>query len=180
MFPKLQRSSMPTTFRSYQDTDLPILKAIMVDAFDGVSIDQGIEREFGIINARNWQWRKARHLDDDVCRDREGIIVAEHDGRIVGFISTWIDREAGIGHIPNLSIVPEWRGKGLGRLLLQMAKTRFREAALTHAKIETLQQNQVGNHLYRSEGFRPVAQQTHFVAELLDDDFVGVQKPGRK
>ncbi len=157
---------MPITFRRYQDADLPTLKAIMVQAFDGVSIDQGMQREFGIINGREWQWRKARHLDDDVRRDRNGIIVAEQDGRIVGFVSTWLDHEAGIGHIPNISIVPECRGKGLGRQLLEMAKDRFREAGLTHAKIETLIQNEIGNHLYQSLGFKPIAQQVHFVASL--------------
>lgn len=158
--------AMPITFRPYRDSDLPTLKSIMVEAFNGVSIDQGIEREFGIINDHDWQWRKARHLDDDVRRDREGIVVAEQDGRIVGFISTWLDRDGGIGHIPNISIVPECRGHGLGRQLLELAKERFRQAGLTHAKIETLQQNEIGNHLYRAVGFRPVAQQVHFVAEL--------------
>ncbi len=157
---------MSLIFRPYQDSDLPTLKSIMVEAFNGVSIDQGIEREFGVVQGHDWQWRKARHLDDDVRRDREGIMVAEQDGRIVGFVSTWLDREAGIGHIPNISIVPDCRGHGIGRQLLELAKDRFRKAGLTHAKIETLQQNEIGNHLYRAVGFRPVAQQVHFVAEL--------------
>lgn len=157
---------MTITFRGYQDSDLETLKAIMVEAFNGVSIDQGIEREFGVINGREWQWRKARHLDDDVRRDREGIVVAENDGRIVGFISSWLDIDAGIGHIPNISIVPECRGQGLGRKMITMAFDRFREAGLSHAKIETLIQNQIGNHLYQSMGFKPIAQQVHFVANL--------------
>jgi len=157
---------MSFTFRSYRDADLPTLKAIMVEAFDGVAIDQGIEHEFGAINGHDWRWRKARHLDDDVRRDPGGIFVVEQDGRVVGFVSTWLDREAGIGHIPNISIASECRGMGLGRELLELAKARFREAGLSHAKIETLQQNAIGNHLYRAVGFRPVAQQVHFVAAL--------------
>lgn len=154
------------TFRSFQPDDLSELRQIMVAAFDGVSIDQGIERRFGEINGHDWQWRKGRHLDEDVRRDSEGIIVAELDGRILGFISTWMDHGAGIGNIPNISLVPESRGQGIGRRLINMALDRFREAGLTHAKIETLQQNAIGNHLYTDCGFEEVARQVHFVAPL--------------
>lgn len=152
--------------RAYRDSDREILTAIMVDAFEGVSIDEGIEKEFGKINGRNWKWRKARHFADDVQRDRDGIIVAEQDGQVLGFISTWMEQETGIGHIPNISLLKECRGQGIGRKLIQAALVRFREHGLTHAKIETLAQNPIGNHLYPSCGFREVARQVHFVAEL--------------
>lgn len=152
--------------RSFRPDDLPELKRIMVAAFDGVSIDQGMQKLFGPINGHDWQWRKARHLDEDAARDPSGIFVAEIDGRIIGFISTWQDREAGIGHIPNLSLEPDCRGKGFGRQLIEFALQRFREAGLTHAKIETLEQNAIGNHLYTSLSFREVARQVHFLAEL--------------
>jgi len=138
----------------------------MVDAFDGVSIDQGMEAGFGEIAGHDWRWRKGRHFDDDVRRDPEGIIVAVIGDQPVGFISTWIDREAGIGHIPNLSLTPECRGQGVGRRLVELGLQRFRDAGITHAKIETLVQNNVGNSLYTSLGFREVARQIHFVAEL--------------
>ena len=154
------------TFRPYQSADHSRLRQIMVAAFDGVSIDQGIEREFGPISGRDWQWRKGRHFDDDVQRDAAGIIVAVQDDVPVGFVSTWIDRDAGIGHIPNLSLTPDCRGLGIGRQLVELALQRFRDAGITHAKIETLVQNNVGNGLYSSLGFREVARQIHFVAEL--------------
>jgi ribosomal protein S18 acetylase RimI-like enzyme len=154
------------TFRAFQPSDHARLKQIMVDAFDGVSIDQGMEAVFGQIAGHDWRWRKGRHFDDDVRRDPEGVIVAAVDDQPIGFISTWIDHEAGIGHIPNLSLTPECRGKGVGRRLVELGLQRFREVGITHAKIETLVQNDVGNTLYTSLGFREVARQIHFVAEL--------------
>ena len=154
--------------RPFRADDLPILQRITVAAFDGVSIDQGMERLFGMIHDHDWQWRKARHLDDDVARDPNGIFVAEIDGRIVGCITTWQDREGGIGHIPNLAIEADCRGRGLGRQLIEHALQHFRASGLTHAKIETLEQNEVGQHLYTSLGFREVARQIHLVAELPD------------
>ena len=152
--------------RTFRPDDLPVLKSITVEAFDGVSIDQGMERVFGPIAGRDWRWRKARHLDDDVRADAEGIFVAADQGRIVGYITTRRDTEAGIGHIPNIAIARESRGQGLGRQLIEHAMNHVRRLGLTHAKIETLVQNEVGNHLYTSLGFREVARQIHFRAEL--------------
>ncbi len=152
--------------RLFRADDLPTLQRITVAAFDGVSIDQGMERQFGVIHDHDWQWRKARHLDDDIARDPAGIFVAEIDGRIVGCITTWQDREEGIGHIPNLALEADCRGRGWGRQLIEHALQHFRAGGLTHAKIETLEQNAVGQHLYTSLGFREVARQIHLVAKL--------------
>jgi ribosomal protein S18 acetylase RimI-like enzyme len=152
--------------RLYQPADLPHLKRITVEAFDGVNIDQGIEQVFGPINGRDWRWRKARHIDDDVAREPSGVFVAEHDGQVVGYITTWQDRASGIGHIPNLAIAAAFRGHGLGRQLIEHALGYFRASGLSHAKIETLAQNAIGNHLYPSLGFQEVARQVHFVTKL--------------
>src|SRR5688572_32876190 len=117
---------MPVRIRLYQPSDLAVLKAITIEAFTGVSIDYGMEEQFGPINGHDWRWRKARHLDEDAARDPAGIFVAEDENRVVGYITTWQDREAGIGHIPNVAIAPEFRGQGLGRQLIEYALEHFR------------------------------------------------------
>lgn len=154
--------------RPFRPEDLSTLRAITVQAFDGVSIDQSIEAKFGIINGHDWQWRKGRHVDDDAAREPQGIFVLELDGEIAGFISTRQDHEAGIGFIPNIALAPQHRGRGWGRKLITFALQRFRDAGLTHARIETLQQNAVGDHLYRALGFQEVSRQVHFCADLKD------------
>lgn len=152
--------------RPFHPDDLPRLKEITVEAFDGVSIDQSIQDEFGLIHGHNWQWRKGRHIEDDARRDPDGIFVLEQNGEIAGYISTRQDEEAGMGFIPNMALAPPYRGKGWGRKLLQHALQHLRESGLSHVRIETLQQNAVGDHLYRALGFREVARQIHFCAEV--------------
>jgi ribosomal protein S18 acetylase RimI-like enzyme len=156
------------TIRPFQPADLPTIRQIAVNAFDGVSIDQGIESAFGPINGHAWQWRKGRHIDEDARRAPEGIFVAvdEQTGAVVGFVSSWRDDEAGIGFIPNISIASGHRGKGIGRALLEHVLEDFRRHGLTHARIETLVQNEVGYGLYTSLGFREVARQVHFAMDL--------------
>ena len=79
-----------------------------------------------------------------------------------------MDSAASIGHIPNLSVKASHRGQGIGRQLIQLVLQRFRDAGLTHAKIETLEQNAIGNHLYAECGFQEAARQVHFVRKLTE------------
>src|SRR5579872_3152435 len=97
--------------RPYQPSDLENLKRLTIEGFAGVSIDCGIEEQFGLINGRDWRWRKARHIDEDVKRDANGVFVAEEDGQIVGYVTTWQDAAAGIGHIPNLAVAESHRNR---------------------------------------------------------------------
>ena len=152
--------------RSYRGEDIDIIKAITVEAFKGVAIDENIERQFGVIGGYDWQWRKSRHIDMDVERDPKGIFVAEIEDIIVGYISTWCDKEAGIGHIPNLAVRAGYRGQQIGRQLIVYACEYFQNGGLRYAKIETLNQNDIGNHVYRDQGFIEVATQIHFVKPL--------------
>ncbi|GIW88215.1 MAG: hypothetical protein KatS3mg108_2539 [Isosphaeraceae bacterium] len=157
----------PMRIRGYRAEDREVLKALTVEGFEGVSIDHNIERAFGVIHGRDWRWRKARQIDEDIEADPGGVFVAEDDrGEVVGYITTRADQESGIGWIPNLVVEAGWRGQGLGRALIEHALDHFRRLGLTHAKIETLEQNPIGNHLYPACGFREVARQVHFVREL--------------
>jgi hypothetical protein len=145
--------------RSYQPADLPLLKAITVEAFTGVSIDHGIEEQFGPINGYDWKWRKARHLDDDAARDPTGIFVR-------GAAPSVISLPAGLKAASATFEHRHRRNCGqLGRSN-RACSAHFRASGLTHAKIEALAQNAVGNHLYRDLGFVEVARQVHFVAKL--------------
>ena len=160
---------MNTTIRPFNPAELARIKEITIEAFDGVSIDRNIEDRFGPIGNHNWQWRKARHLDEDAARDPNGIYVAEQSGQLVGYITTWCDREAGIGHIPNLAVDQRWRGQGIGRQLINYALASFRAAGLVLARIETLQQNEIGRTLYPELGFEEVARQVHYCMALQPD-----------
>ena len=61
--------------------------------------------------------------------------------------------EALVGWIHNLVVGTAARGHGLGRRLLEHAISHFRTKGMTVAKIETLERNEVGRHLYPSLGF---------------------------
>ena len=154
--------------RKYRPEDLEALKKITVICFEGVSIDHNIEEKFGQFADADWRDRKAKHMDEDVQANSEGIFVYEEDGKVLGYITTRIDRESKIGGIPNLSVLPESRGKGVGKVLMKAAFDYFEEQGMAVAKIETLEQNEVGKNFYPRSGFVEVARQIHYAMPLKD------------
>jgi ribosomal protein S18 acetylase RimI-like enzyme len=158
---------MTITIRPFLESDRPILREMTIAAFEGVSIDHDIDLLLGPIAAQDWRTRKGRHVDDDIDAPGGEIAVAVDDGgKVLGYVSMRCDREAKVGQIPNLAVAEDRRGEGIGRRLLEHAIARFREQGMAVARIETLEQNPVGRHLYPSVGFREVARQIHFAMPL--------------
>jgi ribosomal protein S18 acetylase RimI-like enzyme len=137
-----------------------------MEAFSGVSIDQNIEHRHGTIHGRDWRWRKARQVEADAQVHPQGLFVAEHEGAVVGYVTTRVDAEAGFGHIPNLAVAANVRRQGLARRLLGHALDYLRSQGLTHVRIETLEQNAIGRQLFPALGFEEMARQIHYVMAL--------------
>jgi ribosomal protein S18 acetylase RimI-like enzyme len=157
---------MSFEIRVCAQSDLDELKRITVEAFEGLALDQRVEEKLGALNGRDWRWRKARDIEEDVLANPRGVFVAVEDGRILGYISTRLDREAGKGRIPNLAAKADARGIGLGRRLIEHALEYFRQEGMAYAMIETMTYNEVGNYLYPACGFVEVGRQVHFARKL--------------
>ena len=154
--------------RLFQEADREAIKAITAICFAGVGIDYNIEQRYGVINGMDWRARKVRHIDDDIAANAAGIFVAEADGQVVGYVTTRIDPASQIGSIPNLGVLPAYRGHGLGRTLIETAQTYAKAQGMLYLRIETLEQNPIGQHLYPSSGFVEVARQIHYIMPLAD------------
>lgn len=154
------------TVRKYEPADLPEMIRITLEGFDGTAIDQHLERLCGVINGHDWRWRKGKQIEEDCEVNPAGVFVAEEGGRVLGYITTRVDREAGKGRIPNLAVDGAAQGKGIGRRLIEHALDYFRAEGMAAAVIETMSNNSKGQHLYPSCGFEEVARQIHFAMKL--------------
>jgi len=152
--------------RLYQPSDLDELKRMTVEGFEGIAIDQNVERALGVVGKHDWRWRKARHVDEDVAANPDGVFVAEEDDKALGYISTRLDREAGKGRIPNLAVDKAAQGRGIGRQLIGHALDYFRREGMAFAMIETMANNPIGQHLYPSCGFVEAGRQIHYAMKL--------------
>ena len=85
-------------------------------------------------------------------RDPDAVILAEHDGQLIGsIIAGWDGWRC---HLYRLAVRPSWRRQGVGSALLAAAENRFR--ALTAARIDAmvLDSNDLGQNLWRASGYR--------------------------
>ena len=107
-------------------------------------------------------------MDADVAANSDGIFVYEDNGTVIGYITTRIDHESKIGGIPNLAVLPGHQGKGVGKDLMKAAFDYFEEQGMAVAKIETLDQNDIGQNFYPRSGFTEIARQIHYAMPLVD------------
>lgn len=154
--------------RTYKPENLDKIKEITVICFEGVSIDHNIEKIFGQFAETDWKARKAAHVDEDAAVNPEGIFVWEENGEVIGYITTRLFPDALIGQIPNISVLPGHQGKGIGKALMKAAFDYFDAQGMKVAKIETLDQNDIGQNFYPSTGFKEVAHQIHYAMPLSD------------
>lgn len=157
--------------RLFQEADREQLKAITADVFGPAAVDYYLELRFGVVQGRDWRWRKVRHIDDDIRNNAGGIFVYD-DGegpsgrRVAGYITVTLDREAGIGRIPNLAVAAQAQSRGIGRALVEHALEYLRSEGMLLARVETLEGNAVGKYLYPALGFEEVVRQIYYVAQL--------------
>ena len=152
--------------RPYRESDMETLRAITAICFDGVSIDQNIERRYGTIAGKGWQWRKAGHVDADAAAHPEGIFVCEEEGKVVGYVTARPNRETRIGGIPNLAVLPGHQGRGIGKALIAKAVEYLKAGGMRYVRIETIEQNETATALYPKLGFQEVARQIHYVMPI--------------
>lgn len=152
--------------RQFREADREAIKTITAICFEGVAIDHAMEERYGLIDGKDWRYRKVRHIDADIAANPAGIFVAEEEGQVVGYITTRIDQDTKVGGIPNLGVLPAYRGQGLGRQLIETAIAYGREQGMLYLRIETLAHNPIGQYLYPSCGFQEVARQVHYVMPL--------------
>jgi ribosomal protein S18 acetylase RimI-like enzyme len=160
---------MTILIRPYRQTDRQALIELTVTSFQGVSIDHNLDLRLGPIAGRDWRWRKGRDIEQDIDTPGSELAVAvdQESGSAVGYVTMAIDSESRIGWIHNLAVEDGLRGQGLGRRLIEYALDHFRRCGMTVARIETLDQNPIGQHLYPSLGFREIARQIHYAMPLV-------------
>ncbi len=89
------------------------------------------------------------------------------DPSLLGYGGFWLaSYEA---HICTLAVRPEWRGRGLGELLLVSLVERALERGATVATLEVRASNSTGLNLYRKYRFRQVATRKHYYSDNGED-----------
>ena len=152
------------------DNDLETVIQLTLDSFAQVSFESNIQSEFGLVNGLSWQERKSDHIRSDF-KDPDGrVLLANKAGETIGFVSIRLNRKSKIGVIANLAVSAISRNAGVGRMLIQSAIELMRDESMELARIETLEQNEIGQTLYPKLGFQELARQIYYCQDLRDEN----------
>lgn len=88
-------------------------------------------------------------------------VVEDGRGRIVGTCGLWFDPDDPMSaELRKMYLRPDWRGRGLGKSLLETALAYARGTGRTRIELETNRAMTAAIGLYRSRGFREVSGET--------------------
>lgn len=87
-----------------------------------------------------------------------GFLVADDGERVVGYVVSDLVPNHGrdIGHIKDLAVHPDARGRGVGRTLLERALVSLSIDGASLVKLEVRESNDPALSLYRDVGFEPM------------------------
>lgn len=102
-------------------------------------------------------------LFEDLNPGKEGnaIYVAEYEGNVVGFVSfrrafkndLLVLKKVEVLHITDISVMPDFRGKGIGTYLIEKVKDYADKKGIKYLKLVVFSENQGAVRFYKRVGF---------------------------
>lgn len=96
--------------------------------------------------------------------------VAIHDGRLVGYAGMWLF--AGEAHVTTIAVHPDFRRRGLGKMLMQTLIGYARGQGADTMVLEVRPSNIPAINLYNSLGFRNIGWRKNYYIETREDALV--------
>lgn len=97
-------------------------------------------------------------------------LVAVVDGRLAGYAGFWLI--VGEAHITNVAVHGDFRGQGIGNLLLEGLILLARELDCASMTLEVRASNIVAQNLYRKYGFKEAGRRPNYYADVGEDAII--------
>ena len=148
------------TIRDAIEADRQAVVTVAVRAFADVRREHS-----GEVLTRTWADWEANTLQA-VCLNTT--LIAEVAGEPVGFATYELDDRSRIGTVSDNAVLPEYRGRGIGGLLLAGVLKRMAEAGMEFAQVETGLDSPYApaRRMYERHGFQPLHRSIGLVKEL--------------
>ena len=96
-------------------------------------------------------WSYQSFVDEMSTNKCARYIVAEEDGRVLGYAGAWLIFDE--GHITNIAVAQEARGRGLGKGVTRELMQYAANMGVQYMTLEVRRSNTVAQNMYKSLGF---------------------------
>ena len=160
-------SAIDVTIRRAVEADRGTLIELIVRGFAEVTVNRWREERYGIIGGRTWDEWKA---DDMRTIDINNVVIAEVDGKAVGFATYHVNEETRIGTVGNNAVLPEYRGRGIGGRLDARVLEFIAEAGMEFAQVSTGLEDcyEPARRMYERQGFEPLNRSIVYMMRLSE------------
>ena len=141
-----------TTTRQARPDDMDRIYEIVAAAFGPFCMAKLMEDRFGIVDGKTWVEHKAGSVVQACKMHLDYVIVAEEEGRVVGFASS--GREGNTGMVGNNAVDPDCQGRGLGTMLIRDVLRRLKDKGVTRFRVSTMEHDHPARRVYEKWGFR--------------------------
>lgn len=150
------------TLRRYRPDDLAALEHVTRTSWTGVTIHDLIEARHGPIGGLSWDLHKWHEVRSQCLETPDQIWVAELAGQIVGYAIYHLRAHGKVGVVDNNAVLPEYRGKGIGRRLIEQIVDDLLRADVEILQVMTMEQDFPARHIYEAIGFQEIARTIHY------------------
>ena len=149
-----------TVIRLARDDDLEIIKQIAVEAWKPIyeCFQKTAGNELFATVFGDWRTTKEEQIAGHYKSHPETILVTEHKGQVVGFITYNIFEKQKAGVIGNNAVHPKYQGRGFGTKQYQRVLAIFKERGMKFAQVHTGadEAHVAARTAYEKVGFKPV------------------------
>ncbi len=119
--------------------------------------------------------RELEHDWSSILVAVEPLTSAPHGGeRIIGFLIFWLVHDE--VHVLNVAVVPEYRRKGIARMLMSETERRAMQAGAALMTLEVRRSNEAALELYREFEYRAVGVRPNYYVDEGEDAIVMVKE----
>lgn len=103
-------------------------------------------------------------------RSDSDLYVAELRGEVAGYSVFWAVTDQ--GELGNVAVAEQYRGRGIGRTLVDAVLERAVERGVNEIFLEVRRSNDCAQNLYRTIGFREAGRRKNYYVEPTEDAIV--------
>lgn len=115
-------------------------------------------------------WSEASFTQEIKENSMAFYIVAEIDGKIVGYAGLWCIVDE--GHITNVAVHPDFRRRGIGEALVSVLLTHTIENGILSHTLEVRESNEAAISLYTKFGFVPSGMRKNYYEDNNEDAII--------